>query len=544
PGAVAATAGRASPSVATSPGPRPGVTPPVQSAGSLLQVACPSRARQLRVKPELAGKAIKCPGCGKPVKVPAPTENDGWIDVGEAVEATAGAGATGDWGQTHLQKAEVPQDMQEQIRAELGLNEKIVWADRPRLEILLHRARKSRLAGIFMFLLSVTIFPGIGYFILQAGMNNEQGRTGAYVAVGVVGLMMLAFAAGSIFMIGSPGRVARNAAHRACYVLSNRRFLRHPGSGLQISFSRSGGSAIVNPNAGCDGITSFTGMELLKLQRLEERKFPGSGDLTLNRDLLERPAGGMIEAVGDVDRVEKLLRGTLIHPLVDKLLRGEISLKDHLGSKKEASDEEETETLPAEENNLKSYVGQLPTDAANVKQFKNAVAQDLNQVDADERARAEAELADGEKLLWVGVPEGKTKGRGLLGTLMGAAKRKEPQYLLYAITNRRALLWSERDTAVGGNLLFKDKTRGPFCYYPPQLLDVGMEEDARFPEGGNLLFKRVRVTIRTRTRDKRSGAVSVSVENELHCFGILRIRNMKAVARLLFDTLIRPCKTT
>jgi predicted Zn finger-like uncharacterized protein len=46
-----------------------------------LSIRCPGCKTTLRVRPELAGKKVKCPKCGKPVPVPAEEE--------ELVEVTA-----------------------------------------------------------------------------------------------------------------------------------------------------------------------------------------------------------------------------------------------------------------------------------------------------------------------------------------------------------------------------------------------------------------------------------------------------------------------
>jgi hypothetical protein len=261
------------------------------------------------------------------------------------------------------------------------------------------------------------------------------------------------------------------------------------------------------------------------------------------RNMLEQPRGTGMTAVANVREVEKLIREKLINPVIDKLLRGQLLLKDSFGR----SDQERKQAkgdggqlLPIE-GNIKKFMEKsenLPTDPANVRAFKSTIQQDAGSVPAEMRQKAEAELTPGEKLLWVGVPEGSTAGRGLLGAMIGSAKRKEPEYTLYAITNRRVLLFAAKLNKVGDSMsLGGGKPYGPFSYYPAEILDAGTEDDKRFPQGGSIIFKQVKVEI---TQRDKNGRTSTSYEN--HFFGILRVRNMKAVSRLLFETLIRPCR--
>jgi hypothetical protein len=182
-------------------------------------------------------------------------------------------------------------------------------------------------------------------------------------------------------------------------------------------------------------------------------------------------------------------------------------------------------------------MAQKAPDDAGAKAAKATAQQDLSKVPADQRQRVDAELAEGERVLWIGEPEGSTQGRGLLGAMVGSAPRKEPDYNLYAITNRRVMLWFGKGTKVGNAMSFGRLLTGPVTYYPTALLETGIEEDKRIPQGGSLIFKRVKVI--SEERDNK-GKVSRTVE--MHHFGLLRIRNVQAVSRLLFETLIRPCK--
>src|SRR5205823_4958321 len=88
------------------------------------------------------------------VKIPVPSvpaaEGEEWLDVNEAAapppEAPAPAakkdrGPAGEWGQGLLEEQDVPREMQDEIRSEMTKTERVVWVGRPRVEILLHRAR-------------------------------------------------------------------------------------------------------------------------------------------------------------------------------------------------------------------------------------------------------------------------------------------------------------------------------------------------------------------------------------------------------------------
>src|SRR5262249_9119877 len=133
--------------------------------------------------------------------------------------------------------------------------------------------------------------------------------------------------------------------------------------------------------------------------------------------------------------------------------------------------------------------------------------------------------------------EGSTQGRGLLGALAGSAERKEAEYTLYAITSRRVLLWDKNCAGEGGRFSFVNEQLGPITYYPPEMLDAGVEEDKRFPDGGSIIFRRVKQVI-TKQDDKGKR----TKETFIHPFGILRVRHCSAVARALFEALIRPCR--
>jgi hypothetical protein len=242
----------------------------------------------------------------------------------------------------------------------------------------------------------------------------------------------------------------------------------------------------------------------------------------------------MLVAMDDLVGLEKRLREQLVHPVIDKLLRGEVSIKDEIGRRK-AAPSGEGEVMPTEGNLKDIAKDDLPTEG-NVKAARSPLEEGLKSISKELRARAEAELTEGERLLWVGQPEGKTKGRGMLGALSGAAERVEPDYHLYALTTRRVILWDKKGSK-DARFSFGSEARGPITYYPPQVLDAILEDDKRISDGGSIVFRRVKLTITERDKEGKT-----STRKELHHFGIMRVRNYPAVARALFNTLIRPCR--
>jgi hypothetical protein len=150
-----------------------------------------------------------------------------------------------------------------------------------------------------------------------------------------------------------------------------------------------------------------------------------------------------------------------------------------------------------------------------------ALENDMKKVSKESWAWVNKELTEGEKVLWIGAPEAEAKGRGFFGAMRGAEQRSEPAYVLFAITNRRAIVWVRDHAAMS--------------YYSPHLTNLGIEDDKRVPNGGNILFKVVKV-VTTTTNNK--GHTSTSTV--MHYFGFLHIRNYKHVGRLLYETLVEP----
>jgi hypothetical protein len=88
---------------------------------------------------------------------------------------------------------------------------------------------------------------------------------------------------------------------------------------------------------------------------------------------------------------------------------------------------------------------------------------------------------------------------------------------------------------------FSWDTWGPHSYYPTALRNLYVESDKRIPGGGSIVFKRVKRTIIYQQQQNRGGMSTKRVVEIFH-FGVLRVRNVKAVAQLLYKTLIEPIR--
>ena len=594
-------------------------------AGEPIVVECSCGAK-FRTKAEWAGRATKCPRCAKTLVIPMPAasepeemfdpsaliepeeatfepetkpikpskpkkpaaqepeDDEEWNEVSEAYQGDDGGeeepaaeeadaseeddgdapakkavvGASG-WGEEHLEEHELPDELHEKIRAELTRGEQIVWCGRPDKDILIAQAAKMRIIGI--------VFIVLGLLLIGGGIAVMIPVWPARFILGPVLLLFAIFCiVGGIYTFLMPGRVRAGMDGRACFLITNRRLFIHPGIGNQVKMGF-GTKRGIDGKARGKKSNSFMGHELTYMHRVEFAKMPGSGELHFSRTILDNPTGSHLWAVRDIAEVERKIRELLIHPVVDKMLTGEIRIKSTFGAREKSETDEE---LPIE-GNMKDALakqGAMPSDG-NVKAAKSAAAKDLSKVDPDLRERVEAELTEGEKVIWIGEPEGKTQGRGILGAVTGADHRIEPDYELYAITNRRVMLFDKKGS-IGGQSqkmqisLGAHPKRGPVCYYPADLLDFGIEEDKRIPNGGGILFRKAKIVIikkiQTRSQSKYQGGhgrhhgghsmrnrtttVTESTKRivEMHHFGILRVANAKQVARLLYETLVRPCK--
>ena len=184
--------------------------------------------------------------------------------------------------------------------------------------------------------------------------------------------------------------------------LTNRRLLIHPGTGTQTFMNEAGNQAAVVSNTEQFGVVSYAGLDLIRMNRVEDKNFPGSGELIFGLNILDNPGGGRLTALARVAEVEKMIRAKLLHPIVDKLLRGEVLLRDAFGKPKPKEKAEEGEILPTE-GNIKTFMTETGDGGA-----KAALQKDWPAAGRTPRA-VKAELTEGENVLWIGPPEGSTR---------------------------------------------------------------------------------------------------------------------------------------
>jgi hypothetical protein len=302
-------------------------------------------------------------------------------------------------------------------------------------------------------------------------------------------------------------------------VLTNRRLLVHSGSGLQFDLAKSGGH-VEQAQA---GLKPFTGPEILGLRREELKKYPGAGHLHLGAaDKEGTGAGVSLDYLNNVRAVEKMLREKLIHPFIDKLLTPRAP-----GEEKEAAFESDDPNVKAAPGSRRR--SEPPPFDPNVRDFHSEDEEDEALPDPSSASpaaqeEAEAELTTGERILWIGRPDNAVRGRGVEGLDIEAdtAHREEPRYRMYALTNRRALLFAEG---------------APISYYPPRLQKIQTEDDARVPDGGSVIFGIHIMTVTT--QEKQSGKV-LSTRATVTFTGYLRVRRYRAVLGLLRRTLLDP----
>jgi hypothetical protein len=480
---------------------------------------------------------------------------------GKDVEDDADEDAVGEWGEDLLKDQDLPKNMRSDIRKALLPGEHITWAIRARMDILMAHARKAQIIGIVMLSIGV-ILTGV-----LVGMMIYLGPPAVVIVVISFFLLVLVLvSAVGVGMIMMPRHRSKHERTRPCYLVAVNalpgRLLVHPGIGMDIPMPafvrklfKSLAKSMRKTSKAAIDVTPYTFFDLTKMHRFEEKHFPGAGDIVLGLDQFERSALYRLSGIDDVKKVERLIREKVLHPTVDALLSGASADDLMKGSKNKGPKDDQgmkVEDLPPDQN-VKSLMADDKM-TRNLKKFRTAIADKLDEMSGKPKKKVESELTDGEELLWVDKPQAKVKGRGFIGALMNKAVRKEPTYELYAITNRRVLLWSTKDTSVdagsgNGHLAGTGdmSRRGPLSYYSPDLKNIGLEEDERIEDGGSIIFKSIKVVITTTTTSgggRRGGPVRTksSKREEIHNFGILRIRNVQAVMRLLYDRLIAPCK--
>jgi hypothetical protein len=507
-------------------------------------MTCSCGAR-FKVATTSAGKSVKCHKCSKSVKIPAakpaakpaaeevldliipPATNgqwDGdWIEVNEACDPPAAAPAvTGDWGQALFDGHDVPEKIQKDFQAVMTKGEKIFWCDRPLLAMMLHQARLFQLiAGPIT---GVVTIGGLTAAVIFFTMHTELWF------IGLVGLIFaLLFGFVCYMAVMAPTLTRRNANNRPCFILTNRRAMTHNGTGLRMNFGMAGSTIDAS---GKSTVTTWSALQMFRMARSESKKFEGAGDLTFNRSVKDETSGGGFINLGNVRAVEKMVREKMLHPVVDKLLRGErLSKAEEAELARSKADDADNATL--KDPNIKDAPGAkaVADDPSNIKNLgpsgaKERLARVLAKAPKSLRKKIDEELTVGEEVLWIDEPDAGPQGRGFFGAMSNAAKRIEPKYDFYALTNRRVLLFVVDNTA-------------PNCFYSPDLLPMWSEPDKRIKDGGDLIFRLVHIKITTTYRNK-SGPDTTKVTYEDHYFGALHIRNLRDVEALVRETLLRP----
>jgi hypothetical protein len=220
------------------------------------------------------------------------------VDAGSPPAATLDADAL-------FARAEVPEEMRQEIRRELSKNETAVWVGRPCMELVIHSANVARMLGIVFLLVSCGLFVGIAF-----------APAGATVGLAAVGAMTLLF--GVVLTFGRAWAL-KQAGSRAVYLLTNRRALIYQHRGLPVK--------------------SYNIAQLKNMQRKDSTRLDGAGDLIFETEVLRGLNAGShrpdVDAVGakspvhhhgflqlrDVRAVEKLVRETLLDRVYDKVLK-------------------------------------------------------------------------------------------------------------------------------------------------------------------------------------------------------------------------------
>ncbi len=501
------------------------------AAGALLGVTCVSCQKKLKLKPGLAGKTIKCPSCGKGVKVPALSapvqeeeEEEEEIPTAPARRsAPKGSSTREDWGQEILEEQGVPEELQNHIRGSLAREEQVVWATRPRMDILMNKAfRMAFVGGPTLILL------GVGLVLLAVYDIHFPDRV-FQILQWVVGCVLPPV---GVFLFFMPILTSRNAPRRACYVITNRRLIIHPGKGFRLSVARSDRNAIETMEIE-EGIHVYSGLQLISLGRLEDPDFANAGEICLNRNIFQQPINCVMQAVDDVQGAEKRIREELLHPLIEKVLRGKKLSREEMQTFKEGAapskDGQDAKALPLP-GNLKGLVGAAGKGEQDPSAFNlcQAFAKELKKVHVRDRARVEEELTAGETILWMDSPILEPRETVEADKVLGVDEPidflAEPDYYLYALTDRRVIVFA--------------RDRDPVSYYTPYLRQAVLEPDSRLPGSGNIILKRVLLTVIDYS--KENGVEKRTVTRTLHSFGLLRINNYKKVAQVLVAALIAP----
>jgi phage FluMu protein Com len=290
-----------------------------------ISISCTDCSKKLRVADTLAGKAIKCPQCTTVLRVPgtatatttkpaaAVAKPEPPVDEDENVKPAPGAvrrkpsAAPGDpidapaASRSVPEASDLPEELREMVRGELTKGERLIWLGQPDAKLILLRAYAVCAVGIVVMLL----MTGEGVRKLASG-PRERSVGAILIAIGVLGC---AVAAGVPFF-------QRWKATKSCYVLTSRR---------AFVFDRN--------TMGFPQMTIYSAGELGGMRRRDWWFFENAGDVifrtkvtieisnTRSRglDIRRRTTYYGFLAVRHPQKVEALVRETLVDPILDKL---------------------------------------------------------------------------------------------------------------------------------------------------------------------------------------------------------------------------------
>jgi hypothetical protein len=295
------------------PAPRPPAAP------ATIAVTCPSCARPLNLGAHLAGKSIKCPGCQQVLKVPGTAAPPPVVD--EEV-APVGGGRAIQAPDDPFADTDVPENYQEEIRQELGRNEKILWVGRSSEKLV--RAKSwiaVPIGGLFILVgIGLAVF---GFAFLGGGVGIGVGCGGIFFAlVGTLALFAPKFMTWSL-----PRRAAYVVTTRHCIIYDPAHSLGaqntvYKFNAIQLQdmkkegswFLKGGGSLVMDKEIEIVSHGTQAGP-----RGFGGRRGFGGGMGAGSRSTTREIKIGFID-VADVNDVEKVVREALLDRMADKMV--------------------------------------------------------------------------------------------------------------------------------------------------------------------------------------------------------------------------------
>jgi hypothetical protein len=265
----------------------------------------------------LAGKSVKCPGCKQVVKVPGGTAPPRADDEEEAAPAPRG-GSRMQPPDDPFADTDIPENYQEEVRQELGRNEKILWVGRSSEKIV--RAKSWIAVPIGALFAVIGIGMAIfGFLKLEGGVGIGVGCGGIFFAL--VGT--LAMFAPKFIHMSLPRRAVYVVTTRHCMIYDPARSLTGQNTiyrfnAIQLQnmkkegswFLKGGGSLVMDTE-----IEIVTHGTQAGPRGFGGRRGMGGGPSTSTREIKI----GFID-VADVNEVEKVVREALLDRMTDKMI--------------------------------------------------------------------------------------------------------------------------------------------------------------------------------------------------------------------------------